>query len=100
MARGPSGRLVIEVDPTLKRELHAALAADGVTLKDWFLQRTATYIAERKQPSLPGITQFRPLEEEHTLRVAESPIPYDKNRLEVKMAPGAQINQLQQDHQI
>src|SRR5437667_12512224 len=27
MARGPSGRVVIEVDPFLKRDLHSALAA-------------------------------------------------------------------------
>lgn len=79
MARGPSGRLVIEVDPTLKRDLHAALAADGLTLKDWFLRRTAAYIAERQQPSLPGIMRFRPAEAEQSLRAAESPAVYGEN---------------------
>ncbi len=76
MARGPSGRLVIEVDPNLKRDLHAALAADGFTLKDWFLQRVADYIAEHRQPSLPGITSFRPADEEPSLRAAEDPAIY------------------------
>jgi hypothetical protein len=71
---------VIEVDPILKRDLHAALAADGVTLKDWFLQRTAVYIAERQQPSLPGITRFIPTEAEQSLRAAESPAVYGENR--------------------
>lgn len=55
MARGPSGRIVIEVDPALKRDLHSALAADGMSLKDWFIQRVAQYVAERNQPALPGI---------------------------------------------
>lgn len=71
MARGPSGRLVIEVDPTLKRDLHATLAADGLTLKDWFLQRVSDYIAERRQPSLPGIIRYPVSDEEPSLRVAE-----------------------------
>lgn len=76
MARGPSGRLVIEVDPNLKRDLHAALAADGVTLKDWFLQRVANYIVEHRQPSLPGIASFRPADEAPSLRAAEDPAVY------------------------
>lgn len=71
MARGPSGRLVIEVDPTLKRDLHAALAAEGLTLKDWFLQRASEYTAERRQPTLPGIIRYPAADEESLLRVAE-----------------------------
>lgn len=71
MARGPSGRLVIEVDPTLKRDLHAALAADGITLKNWFLQRVSNYIADRRQPTLPGIIRYPVADEEPSLRVAE-----------------------------
>jgi hypothetical protein len=73
MARGPSGRLVIEVEPGIKRDLHAALAAEGVTLKGWFLQRASDYITEHRQPSLPGITNFRPAGEEPSLRAAEDP---------------------------
>ena len=79
MARGPSGRLVIEVDPLLKCDLHAALAADGVTLKDWFLQRTTAYIQERRQPSLPGITSFRSVGDRHSLRTDESSVGYGVN---------------------
>ena len=71
MARGPSGRLVIEVDPLLKRDLHAALAADGLTLKDWFLRHASEYIAARRQPSLPGIIRYSATNEEPSLRVAE-----------------------------
>ena len=36
MAKGESGRIVIEVDPHLKRQLYSALASDGSTLKAWF----------------------------------------------------------------
>jgi hypothetical protein len=76
MARGQSGRIVIEVDPVLKRDLHAALAADGSTLKEWFLGRVGDYLVERRQPSLPGIASFRPADEEPTLRAAEDPGVY------------------------
>lgn len=43
MARGESGRIVIEVDPALKRELYAALALSGSTLKDWFVLKAESY---------------------------------------------------------
>ncbi len=50
MARGPSGRLVFEIDPALKRELHARLARDGRSAKDWLLERIETYL---DAPQLP-----------------------------------------------
>jgi hypothetical protein len=52
MAKGDSGRVVIEVDPELKRELYAILARNGSTLKDWFVQRANNYVANSVQPSL------------------------------------------------
>jgi len=55
MAHGPSGRLVADVAPALKRELHAALAADGTNFKEWLLARVSEYLDERRQPRLPGI---------------------------------------------
>lgn len=59
MARGPSGRIVIEVEPELKRELHSALVADGETLKDWFIAQARFFLRERRQPALPGLVAFR-----------------------------------------
>ncbi len=50
MARGPSGRLVFEIDPALKRELHARLARDGRSAKDWLLERIEAYL---DAPQLP-----------------------------------------------
>ena len=52
MAKGNSGRIVIEVDPGFKRELYATLSREGLTLKDWFVIRANRYIADRIQPRL------------------------------------------------
>ena len=40
-----SGRIVIEVDPELKRRLYTTLNASGTTLKDWFERNAAEYAA-------------------------------------------------------
>lgn len=55
MARGPSGRLVVDIDPLLKREFHAALAADGTNFKEWLLARVQDYLDNRLQPQFPII---------------------------------------------
>jgi len=56
IARGESGRIVIEVEPEVKRRLYAALALSGSTLKDWFIKNAATYCADAAQPSLFSAT--------------------------------------------
>lgn len=55
MPKGESGRVVIEVDPGLKRRLYSALAIENSTLKDWFIEAAKQFVAEREQPSLPEI---------------------------------------------
>lgn len=55
-----SGRVVVDVDPELKLALHAALAADGQSLKDWFVQSAADYLAVRKQPRLALVAEPPP----------------------------------------
>lgn len=52
MGIGPSGRTVIELSPELKKDLHAALTKDGITLKDWFIRQAHDYIEQRQQLSL------------------------------------------------
>jgi hypothetical protein len=48
MAVGKSNRIVIDVDEVdLKRRLHAALAQDGRSLKDWFVSVAEQYLEER-----------------------------------------------------
>ena len=44
MAKGQSGRLVIEVDPSFKRRLYATLAAEGLTLKAWFTEEAKRFV--------------------------------------------------------
>lgn len=49
MAKGHSGRIVIEVDPALKRELYGALAIDDSTLKEWFLDNVSKYLESKTE---------------------------------------------------
>jgi len=65
MARGESGRIVLEIDPSEKKELYSALTKDGMTLKDWFLRRATDYLRERGQGQL-----FVPM------ALAEAPVSY------------------------
>ena len=52
MARGDSGRIVLEIDPSQKDELYSVLTKNGLTLKDWFLQQASQYLRNRSQLSL------------------------------------------------
>ena len=60
MSIGVSGRIVIEVPPTTKRELYAALARDGLTLKEWFLHKASEYTLENAQSKLLFYADQRP----------------------------------------
>ena len=51
MAKGQSGRIVIEVDPDLKRQLYSALAIDDLTLKDWFIAHAQSFVAQHDRKS-------------------------------------------------
>lgn len=53
MSIGSSGRIVIEVETGIKRELYSALSREGMTLKEWFLQSANSYISDRTQIPLP-----------------------------------------------
>ena len=39
MAVGKSGRVVIEIDPELKEQLHKEIKMQGKTLKEWFEEK-------------------------------------------------------------
>jgi hypothetical protein len=52
MPIGSSGRIVVEVEPELKRRLYAALALDQQHLKDWFLAVAEAYISSSEQKEL------------------------------------------------
>jgi hypothetical protein len=69
MARGDSGRIVLEIDPSEKEELYAAVTKDGMTLKDWFRRKASEYLLERTQPQLFG-----------PQALAETPVSYSSAR--------------------
>lgn len=52
MSRGTSGRIVIEVDPDLKRTLYSNLAVRGFTLKEWFIANAESFIRDESQMQL------------------------------------------------
>lgn len=59
MSRGASGRIVLEVDPEAKRELYAALAREGLTLKAWFLKQAQDYVRGYGQRRLSFVAESR-----------------------------------------
>lgn len=61
MAKGTSGRIVIDVDPQFKKELYYALAAHGSTLKDWFIQNGKHFCEEAHQPRLLRVAEEPPM---------------------------------------
>jgi hypothetical protein len=52
MARGSSGRIVLEVDPPLKDRLYVELAREGKTLRSWFIEQAERYLERARQPLL------------------------------------------------
>lgn len=52
MAKGSSGRIVIDIDPELKSQIYTVLTANNMTMKDWFLTQTKLLCEEHQQPSL------------------------------------------------
>ena len=52
MARGESGRIVIEMDPEIKQELYQKLQGENSNLKAWFLAQVENYLDGSNQLSL------------------------------------------------
>ena len=52
MSRGPSGRLVVELETDLKQQLYSTLALDGLTFKDWLTDQATRYVENHRQPQL------------------------------------------------
>ncbi len=50
MARGPSGRIVIELDPEEKEQIYAALKREGLTLKEWFSKASSQFLRRPQSP--------------------------------------------------
>lgn len=56
MARGESGRIVIEVDPQLKAELHEKLSSRGTTMKAWFLREAVSFLGD-ENPAIRRVAE-------------------------------------------
>lgn len=52
MSIGESGRVVIEVDTSLKQGLHKVLREDGLSMKEWFVKNAEAYLAMKAQLTL------------------------------------------------
>jgi hypothetical protein len=52
MARGQSGRIVLEVDVDLKNALYARLEEDKSTLRTWFIERAQEYIRSPRKKAV------------------------------------------------
>lgn len=54
MSIGNSGRIVIEIEPEIKQELHACLRLEGTNLKTWFLGQVEQLLVEKSAPTSTG----------------------------------------------
>jgi len=54
MSIGNSGRVVIEMEPEQKKQLHAVLRLEGKNLKSWFLEHVEELLEQHgQQQALP-----------------------------------------------
>lgn len=69
---GESGRVVIEVEPELKRRLYASLSLSGSTLKEWFRKMASQYCEDQNQPSFLKEVCYGPSRRDTALVVREN----------------------------
>lgn len=50
MAVGKSGRIVLEIEPELKRRLYSRLVLEQKSLKAWFTSKAEEYIDTQQEP--------------------------------------------------
>lgn len=53
MSIGNSGRVVIDMEPSKKQDLHMVLRKEGTNLKTWFTEKVDELLAEKIQKTLP-----------------------------------------------
>ena len=46
MAKSSSGRIVAELEPSLKRKLYSVLAMENKTLKEWITESAEQYLSD------------------------------------------------------
>ena len=70
MARGVSGRIVIEINPETKKELYEQLMMNNVSLKSWFLENVESFLKGRQQLTLSLATPVIPEEKVNGKRIS------------------------------
>ncbi|WP_374834716.1 hypothetical protein [Paenochrobactrum pullorum] len=59
MAKGESGRIVLEIDPELKKNLYSVLAHEQQTLKYWFVDKAQKHIEEKKTELIKSFSKAK-----------------------------------------
>lgn len=49
MSIGSSGRIVVEIEPEMKKRLHSVLRLEGKNLKEWFLENVEELLGQHSQ---------------------------------------------------
>jgi hypothetical protein len=60
VARGKSGRVVVDVDPAMKARMYVVLAEQGLTMRDWFVQRAQAFVERPKESETTGSSDAGP----------------------------------------
>lgn len=71
-----SGRIVIEIEPALKRRLHSALALSGSTLKEWFRKAATEYCNDQNTPAVSRRTGGKLKKSKQALQIKEEAASY------------------------
>lgn len=59
VAKGESGRIVLEIEPELKKALYSILAMEQKTLKDWFVDKAQKHICEKKTELIQSFSKVK-----------------------------------------
>lgn len=57
MSKSESGRIVLEIEAGLKKQLYSFLALENKTLKEWFSEHAKTYVLDNKIQLIKSIEQ-------------------------------------------
>lgn len=51
MSVGESGRIVLEIDPEMKKQLYQTLKSEGLNMKEWFLLQANQLLSHEQTDS-------------------------------------------------
>jgi len=56
MSVGESGRIVLEIDPAMKKQLYQTLKSEGLNMKEWFLLQANQLLSSEQNSSATNET--------------------------------------------